>query len=192
MVSHYVTSSTTATATSSQWGDAGQWHITRVIRLLSALLGPRPCVSRARTPSSICARGLPPSGPAGNRCRVLSRSCPAYVPCSCCDSTVLDCSRRCDGIERCATSSRAVLRPRADVSTSSSHSHRPTVSPIYSVRRFSKNILIRKRRFQFFHWLRLRTNISRIYEQFVQKKRKVYIQKSILNFCQVPTVVIIL
>lgn len=122
VVSHYVTSSTTASATSSQWGDAGQWHITRVIRLLSAPLGPRPCVSRARTPSSIRARGLPPSGPAGNRCRVLSRSCPAYVPCSCCDSTVLDCSRRCDGIERCATSSRAVLRPRADVSTSSSHS----------------------------------------------------------------------
>lgn len=77
-------------ATSSQWGDAGQCHITRVIRLLSARLGPRPCVSRARTPSSICARGLPPSGPADNRCRVLSRSCPAYVPCSCCDSTVAD------------------------------------------------------------------------------------------------------
>lgn len=102
----------------------GRWPVTHYEGnpfTVGSALGPRPCVCRARTPSSICARGLPPSGPAGNRCRVLSRSCPAYVPCSCCDSTVLDCSRRCDGIERCATSSRAVLRPRADVSTVPHH-----------------------------------------------------------------------
>lgn len=74
----------------------------------------RACVSRARTPSSICARGLPPSGPAGNRCRVLSRSCPAYRGRV---RALQYWSRRCDGIERCASSSWSVLRQRADVST---------------------------------------------------------------------------